>query len=622
VARRFAGGYIEDVAASSQGLVAEALGALGIERLLLTVHDASFPGQPDEDLGRGSPYSRGAAGLITFAHGLGFNGLQLGPQGKTSRINASPFDGTLFGRSTLSAALGRLAAAADPRWNGLLPVEVLRPLVEGRPAASAARVDQRYVWDASEVGLRAAFAALAAQGAARPALVAELRAFVTAQRGWLAADSRFEALARRHGSDDWRRWPQPEGDVDPGEVAYADFCQFVVHTQHVDLRAELARLGMKLFGDLQIGVSLRDLWRWRGLFLGDYLMGAPPSRTNPDGQPWGYPVLDPDQYAGGGAADGLAFFGARLDKMLGEFDGLRIDHPHGLVCPWVYRAADPDPLRAVQTGARLFDSPDLPDHPALARFAIARPDQLAPEPGFPRHADDWVRALDPEQVARYAVLFDVLLATARRHGRDDRDIAAEVLSTCPFPLQAVLARHGLGRFRVTQKADPSDRRDPYRTDEAVPGDWVMVGTHDTPPIWRVLEGWTHARVAAWAGYLADRLEPQAAARPAFAAGLAREPRRLAAALFADLFVGPAARVSVFFADLFGMKDVYNAPGTVDPANWTLRVPPDYQHLYAERRARGEALDVPAALAAALRARARGAHGEMSDLAAALAQRMA
>jgi hypothetical protein len=25
-------------------------------------------------------------------------------------------------------------------------------------------------------------------------------------------------------------------------------------------------------------------------------MGAPPSRTNPEGQAWNYPVLDPDQF--------------------------------------------------------------------------------------------------------------------------------------------------------------------------------------------------------------------------------------------------------------------------------------------------------------------------------------
>ena len=33
--------------------IREALAALGVERLLLGIHDPSFPGAPDEDIGRG-----------------------------------------------------------------------------------------------------------------------------------------------------------------------------------------------------------------------------------------------------------------------------------------------------------------------------------------------------------------------------------------------------------------------------------------------------------------------------------------------------------------------------------------------------------------------------------------
>jgi hypothetical protein len=73
-------------------------------------------------------------------------------------------------------------------------------------------------------------------------------------------------------------------------------------------------------------------------------------------------------------------------------------------------------------------------------------------------------------------------------------------------------------------------------------------------------------------------------------------------------------VSVFFPDLLGLSEVYNTPGTVDPANWTLRVPPEYRGLHTERCARGEALDLPAALSMALRARANGQGGDLSALA--------
>ena len=104
-------------------------------------------------------------------------------------------------------------------------------------------------------------------------------------------------------------------------------------------------------------------------------MGAPPSRTNPLGQPWNYPLLDPRHYYGSDrrqAGPGLLLVRQRLEKMAEEFDGLRLDHPHGLICPWVYKADQLDPFAAVQQGARLFASPDLADHPALAEFAIVR----------------------------------------------------------------------------------------------------------------------------------------------------------------------------------------------------------------------------------------------------------
>jgi 4-alpha-glucanotransferase len=627
-------------------LVSSALAALGIDRLLLTVHDASFPLSPEEDVGRGSPGSSAGLDFLRFVRGLGFTGVQLGPQGKTSLHNPSPFDGTLFARSSLSIALGPLSQQGrqgpDDRWSGLLAPALLRRLCAGRPPDAGSRVAHAYAWQAQEEALRAAFAELRGRQGREAALAARVAAFREASAGWLPADSRYEALCRRYGGDDWRQWP-PEassveaskrsGDPVPPELetesAFNDFVQFIAHTQHDELRGQAGRLSLKLYGDLQVGTSLRDLWRYRPLFLRDYVMGAPPSRTNPEGQPWGYPVLDPRGYfasAGGevaGEGPGLAFFRSRLHKALAEFDGLRIDHPHGLCCPWVYRADAPDPVWAVQNGARLGSSPNLLEHPSLSTFAIARPEQLHPDRGHPRYADDWVQALTPEQITRYSILFDALLAAAAAEGRDREDIACEVLSTCPFPLAAVLARHGLGRFRVTQKADPLDPRDPYRTAEASPGDWVMLGTHDTPPIWQMIDTWAGtAQVSAWAAYLALRLEPIPAMRAGFAATVERDPRALAAAMFADLFVGPARQVSVFFPDLFGMKETYNRPGIVDPANWSLRVPADWRSLHAARCQSGEALDLRAALVQALRARAGGSDGTLTALARALESRTA
>ncbi len=391
------------------------------------------------------------------------------------------------------------------------------------------------------------------------------------------------------------------------------FGQFLLHAQHAAFQHALSERGVTLYGDLQIGLAPRDAWGWHGLFLKDLVMGAPPSRTTPIGQPWGYPVLDPSLTAraasdgGGATAPGLAFVRLRIEKMLGEYDGLRIDHPHGWVCPWVYDATEAGSAAAVEAGTRLFESPD---DPRCARFAIARPDQLRLE--LPRFDDAWVCELDEAQIDRYATVTDEILACADRAGRPREMLLWELLSTQPYPLERVMRRQGLGRFRVTQKVRLGDPGDNYRSERAQPNDWIMVGNHDTQPIWAVANGWIEGgELGARASYLATRLCPEAGARERFAARLASDPLLVAQAQLADLFASRARNVLVFVSDLLGETRWFNIPGVVDPDNWTVRVPRDYQQVYRERLARSAALDLPLALALALAAKGQSEkHAEL------------
>jgi hypothetical protein len=99
--------------------ITEALRLLETSDLLLAVHDASFPCAEGEDTGRGTPYSSGGLALARFARYLGFTGLQLGPQGQTSSVNHSPYDGTLFSRNILSLDLKALVdngLLSRPAW--------------------------------------------------------------------------------------------------------------------------------------------------------------------------------------------------------------------------------------------------------------------------------------------------------------------------------------------------------------------------------------------------------------------------------------------------------------------------------------------------------------------------
>jgi 4-alpha-glucanotransferase len=642
-------------------LVRRALALLGKKKLFLSIHDPSFPGESDEDLGRGSPYTRGGRRFLEFVRNLGFTGIQLGPQGQTSRGNPSPYDGTVFSRNILSIALHPLVS--EPGWGGLLtPAELGEELRRGSSRSQervryleAFDAHRRLLWRAFErfearlgvppvgsgppepewelpnPGAPAATGEPAGEGNATARGLAE---FVRENRAWVEPDGLYEALAEAHGSENWRRWGGSAGaELDrrlflpaPGEeepcrrrrlevekirgptVRFFRFCQYLAHRQHEQLREWAGELGLELFADLQVGLSGRDQWALQGLFLPGYALGAPPSRTNPAGQPWGYPVFDPARVIPAGHGEGAAgpvveLLRRRFERVFRQYDGLRVDHPQGLVCPWVYRTDDPDPLRAVQNGARLFDSPNLPDHPALGRYAVARHDQLAGPP-VRRYDDGWVRRLDPDQVERYGVLVGILVESAGRYARGQGSIACEILSTLPYPLERVIARYGLGRFRVTQKADLGNPRDVYRSENAKESDWIMLGTHDSPPIWRVVERWsTDGEVPRRAAYLAERLTSPGS-RSALEGELRRDAGRLVHAQMADALASPAEQVVIFFPDLFGMRELYNTPGSVDPSNWTLRVPENYRVSYPERARRLQALNLPYALALALASPAR------------------
>lgn len=588
--------------AGQRALVREGLRALGKRRVVLAIHDAAFPAAGEDlDAGRGTPYGAGGRRLVELAARLGFHGVQLGPQGETSPGNTSPYDSTCFSRSVLSIALGSLVQ--DEQWGRLLSRDDVEGLLVDRPRDRPDRAAHAFARRTLGRLVELAYGRLRALRAAGDATGVELWArldrFSRVNAAWLEPDAAFEALEAEYGFD-WRRWPA----VDAAEVASRRrtlvtryrLGQLLVHQQHGRFRKEAGALGLHLLADLQIGHSSRDEWAHPDAFVPGYRLGAPPSRTNPAGQPWGYPVLDPL------APAARTLLVARVSKLLDEADGLRIDHPHGLVSPWVYRAGAPDPLHAVQAGARLNASPDLEEHPELAGRSIPTPAQLDRE--RPRHADDWVRGLTRAQVDRYAVLLDAVVDTLRARGLTPADLACEVLSTCPLPLAEVLARHGLGRLRVTGKADILDPTDPYLPERASPNDWVTLSTHDTPSIWALAARWRDTPQAERrAAHLARKLAPTRREQPELARRIATEPGLLVDAMLAELFACPAANVSVHFTDLFGLTEQYNVPGTVNDDNWSLRAPADPEGSLSVRLSRGEALSIPRALALALRARA-------------------
>jgi 4-alpha-glucanotransferase len=594
---------------AERAFVHDTLRRLGVRRFVLGVHDSAFP--PDAwDAGYGAPLSPAGRRFLAFASRLGFDALQLGPTGQISTVNLSPYDGTAFARNIWSLGVGALTG---DEYAGLLQPDVADRLALGH--RGAARVQPERVERVMREVLEACHARLAELGARAPEhpLLRDFERFRTEHRWWLERNAVYEALAARVGDDPSRFDPAVEALFEPGAagvqrigalratlgpaIERSELAQYLCHAQQAQFRDFARAEGVALWGDMQVGFSHRDRFLHRDCFNPRWLVGAPPSRTNPDGQPWGYPLLDPDQLDSA-VSPARQLFEQRVRKLLSEHDGVRIDHPQGLVCPWIYRAGDADTFHAVRNGARAFDSPDGPD-PDLARWAIARHGDLAPAAHSP-FADDWVRQLDDAQVARYSRLFDVLVSLCDGRGAARDVFATEALSTCPYPLGRVLMHHGLGRFRVVQKADLTNPADVYRTDQAQPDDWLMLGTHDSPPVFPVARGWLQDGSAPLrAAYLAERLIEDPAGRRAAAARFASSERELLCASLADLFRSRAENVFVFVGDLFGESQPFNRPGVVHPDNWTARLPDNFEEVYAERLREGCALDITSALQLAL-----------------------
>lgn len=606
-------------------LVKDALKMLEIDHLSLGVFDQCLPSFNDEDIGWGSPYSNGGLDFIEFAHSIGFNTIQFGPKGKISKWDISPYNGTIFSNNPLTISSSLLSRQFPQLFT---PDEVT--ILAERSCSFKHKVNIPTAWNSMEYLLDTVYNRLF-NNKNLSELIYELDVFKSRLSdtvvNWFKRDSIFETLSFHYKTDDWKKWSeldqnlfyyqtqhhQSEIDSRITELTseyniiiqkYA-LSQFLLQLQHKYLRKYAAKTGLKIYGDMQIGFSNQDIWAWRSLFLNGYLMGAPPSRSNPQGQPWGYPVLDPSLFftANKQIGPALELIQTRIDKMLSEFDGIRIDHPHGLISPWVYNLDSDDLFSAVQKGARLYSSPDLSDHPMLAKFTIVDKNQLNKDPSCPRYADNWVTALNSDQTDKYATIIDLILTRAKNAGASESDILCEVLSTWPLPLKEVMKSRGLGRFCVTQKTDPDNPADIYRRENSSARDWIMVGNHDTKPIWRLAAEkhatpWYKSR----AELLANQFSHTEQQKNILFNQIMNSPNRFCEAMFSELFLGPARNVFIFFTDLLGIKEVYNKPGIIDDENWTIRIPADYHDRYKIQSKNGEAVNIPKCLAMALTAR--------------------
>jgi 4-alpha-glucanotransferase len=195
-----------------------------------------------------------------------------------------------------------------------------------------------------------------------PLDAAGFEAFNARNAGWLEDYALFRALKDHHGGRPWFEWPAPArmhaGAALPGlrerlagALGAQRFGQYVFFAQWARLRAEAARRGIAIVGDIPIFVAAdsADAWSRPDLFeldpatgLPRAVAGVPPDYFSADGQLWGNPLYAWDRHA----ADGFAWWHDRLRASFGLYDAVRIDHFRGFDQYWRI----PYPARTAREG--------------------------------------------------------------------------------------------------------------------------------------------------------------------------------------------------------------------------------------------------------------------------------
>lgn len=607
---------------STKKVIKDALEVLGKKNLALIIHSNSFPSLSDEDTGFGTANSTAGKNLIDFASGV-FNVIQLGPAGKTKCCDSSPYTSTIFSNNPLFIDLKQLTTK---QWGNLLSTKTFEEIVKNNPNKDKGKTAYSYICNAQSIALKEAFKNFK--------VTSEYENFKKENKFWLEKDALYEALSIENDNDYWPKWKSKtdknlfnpksiEERMESGkrineleakyseDIEFYSFCQFIAFKQIEATKEYAISKGIKMIADRQVAFSDRDCWAYQSLFLDGWLLGCPPDYFSKSGQAWGFPVMNPDQLfnVDGSLGEGGQLLKALFKKMFKENPGgVRIDHIVGLIDPWIYKkGCNPK----VEEGAgRLYSSPE---HPELAKYAIPTMDELNYDVSAANELR--VKYLTDNQVKLYGKLIEqIVIAAAKEEGLDKDAIVCEDLGTLTNPVAAVMEKYDLQGMKLTQFVVPEMYEHPYRGRNITKRSWAMAGTHDNRPVsmWaddliNTHEGYLHAK------NLVYDVFPNVDNKDDIIVRLTNDAKFLVQTKLAELFTSNAENIQIFFPDFFGIKDVYNKPGTSGQKNWSLRLPNDFEEVFSKNLKNNTAINLPWCLQVAIESRGEEFTSNNSDL---------
>jgi 4-alpha-glucanotransferase len=499
---------------------------------------------------------------------------------------------------------GISATALDPIY---LACEVTEIPGLTQEAISAARESLKDVLDAPLVdypAVRAAkrgllevawsrFSTLAAE------LWEEFEVFKQVEADWLTDYTLFRFLMEHHGEEKtWDQWPKScrthkqaraymeklrvkHGEALQERLDYFAFVQWICFRQWLEVRAYANAKGVKLMGDVPIGVSFHscDVFFGPEEFHLDWCGGSPPEgmgQSDPFfqqwGQNWGIPLYQWDRMD----ADGYGWWRRRIERLTRIFQVFRLDHILGFYRIYAF------PWRPERNHEFLGLS-----HEAAALLTGGR------LPRWDARPDDY-----PENKAANCADGDQRLKAILKAAAG-AEVIAEDLGWVPEYVRPHLEKLGIAGFRIPHW-DCNEQGHPTPGSLFPENTFATYSTHDHDPvngIWRGCLGAIerHAKHPADHTYGSAKgaestlrilsefsgipLPKEGAGWPEYSEGI---QLRLVKALLSS-----NSRYAVLMVtELFDLNERINHPGTSGGINWRYRLPWTVAQIQSDPRLRG------------------------------------
>lgn len=554
--------------------IEEAYKYLGIEERAMIIHGSSFP---DQNRRIGSAYSDKALQFTNdFLTLHGFTSVQLGPEGKLTQNNNSPYNSRIFSQNILFIDLKKLTTNEYSNILDKKDANLLHEITIDNFAYSDFEGAELLYKKLLKKSFENFKTKLENKDEKAIKLNEEFTTFKKEAENWLTYDGLFDALRDKYKTNLFEQWDKKDKNLisnikenKPEALAYFEnlkqqykpeiefnsFTQFLIDKQQKTNKTERK---LKYIGDLLVGFSLVDEWANQDAFLQDWKLGCPYGGEKNGPQFWDLPVLNPNKIFDKNGNLDIAgkLLKSKIEQILNKYDNIRIDHALGLVDPFIYNK------NTIGKNLKANNVSNLPD-------------------------------IDPKK--NYSkILEKIILPTLQEHGINKDKVVWEDLCTRTQTFTDIfydkLQLKGVLQTefeRVEQQADKKS--------------WLFIGSHDSPPVQKMKKDG-----GAWdIDYLSGFLIPdphKKEEREQFKQQLKDSNQTKTMAKFIAL-LRARKNIQISFADFFGIDRVYNYGGQMNDNNWKLRLKDSYEDTYhkALENSKSFALNMPELLSKAIQA---------------------